>query len=234
MLHRICCCVRMMVMAKVWLLAALSMMAMICRVSAQESPTAVSVQGTRDLEVLGAVGIGVEGGTSLFNWDIVTAGVRFSKVLTGPHGHGRLRGNFEYGFDVMPVFVLLNPQRVYGGGFDPIVARWNFRQRVRSAAYFEVVAGSVFTVSNVPSGDTSSFNFVPKAGAGWQLFASPERSLDLSLQFWHLSNAFIGRENPSLNGLQFVVGYHWFKLRKPKANAVGVMPKRLLFNCVAR
>jgi lipid A 3-O-deacylase len=199
--------------ARILIVVAMMTTVLICQALAQEPLLPVSTQGTRDLEVLGAAGVGVEGATSMFNWDVVLAGIRFGKVLTGPHGDGWLRGTFEYGFDIVPVFVLVHPQQVYGGGFNPIVARWNFRQRRRSAAYFEVAAGGVFTASNVPSGDTSSFNFVPKIGAGWQFFTRPQRSLDVSVQFWHLSNAFIGRENPSLNGLQFAIGYHWFKLR---------------------
>jgi hypothetical protein len=204
-----------MTVARILLLAATIMIGLLSHAGAQAPLTPVSAAGTRDLAVFGSAGIGVKGGTSAFDWYIATAGLRWSKVLTGPHGHGWLRGTFEYGFDIMPVFAVLHPQQVYGGGFDPIAARWNFRPRARSAAYFEIVAGAVFTTSNVPRGDTSSFNFVPKIGAGWQLFTGPRRSLDVSLQFWHLSNAFIGTENPGLNGVQFVIGYHWFKLCRP-------------------
>jgi lipid A 3-O-deacylase len=210
-----------MVIARICLVTAIVTTAFVAQVSAQEPPAPVSVRGTLDLEVLGGAGIAAERLPSTFDWDVAIAGVRLSKVLTGPHGHGWLRGTFEYGVDILPVFVLFHPQQVYGGGFNPIVARWNFRQRARSAAYFEIVAGAVFTTSNVPQGDTSSFNFVPKIGAGWQFFTRPQQSLDMSLQFWHLSNAYMGRENPSLNGLQIVVGYHWFKLRKTIRNRSG-------------
>jgi hypothetical protein len=100
---------------------------------------------------------------------------------------------------------------VYGGGFDPLVLRWNFRRARRLARYAEVVGGAVITTSNVPLGDTSAFNFVAKVILGGQIRIAERQSLDLGVGYWHLSNAFLSSYNPSLNGFHLSLGYHWYK-----------------------
>ena len=172
-----------------------------------ESPTR-----SWDLSVWAAGATGEERLNSFSEAQILTAGVFVGKVMTGEIGTGWRRGSFEYGFDLMPVFVQLNPQRIYGGGFDPIILRWNSSVHAsRAAPYIELGGGAVRTTSNLPVGDTSNFNFIARGGGGIQIFTKHRQSLDIGCRWWHISNANLGGRNPEFNGVQLSLGYHWFK-----------------------
>jgi len=71
----------------------------------------------------------------------------------------------------------------------------------------------VYTNRHIPPGQTSNFNVVPKIGLGWQIFHDRLRSVDVGLNLWHLSNAWTAPRNPSANGIQLTLGYHWFELK---------------------
>jgi hypothetical protein len=73
------------------------------------------------------------------------------------------------------------------------------------------VAGGIFTTDDVPPGKTSTFNFELAVGPGLQIAARERQAVDIGLRFRHYSNAGLGANNPSFNGLQFQLGYHWFK-----------------------
>ena len=89
------------------------------------------------------------------------------KVVTGEVGTSWLRGNLEYGFNLVPIFVTSKTERVYGGGFEPVVVRWiSNHQFGRVAPYIELAGGTLFTTSNLPPGDTSSLNFTARGGGG--------------------------------------------------------------------
>jgi Lipid A 3-O-deacylase (PagL) len=181
-----------------------------------QSPT--QLKGTLDAEVWGGAVVAQHDGSTAFNEDIWMGGARLGRMLTAPHGPGWLRGALEWDWGVVPVFVITNLQTAYGFELDPVIGRWNFRRNGRTAPYFEMAGGVVFTNSNVPPGDTSTFNIVPKFGFGWQIFTRPQRSLDVGLYAWHLSNAWTARRNPSVNGLQLTIGYHWFRLHRSRQN----------------
>jgi hypothetical protein len=137
-------------------------------------------------------------------------------VLTESHGPGWLRGNLEYAFGAFPIFVFTQPQYVYGGGFDAFVFRWNLKGAKRLVPYAEVSGGAVVTTTEVPARNSSYFNFVAKYMMGAQMPVGRRSSLDLSTGFWHLSNANLGTINPSLNGIHFLVGYHWYKWKSSR------------------
>lgn len=177
----------------------------------QDFISPVQAKGTKDVELwTGAVAAQHDGSTT-FNTDIWMAGARFGHVLTGPHGSGWLRGTLQWDFDVIPIFVVTNLQTAYGAEFDPISLRWNFNHKGRTAPYFEMAGGAVLTTAKVPIGDTSKINFVPKVGFGWQFFRHGQRSIDVGIDAWHLSNARTAPRNPSANGILITIGYHWFK-----------------------
>jgi hypothetical protein len=187
----------------------------------QESRPPVNVKGTTDIEVLGGGALGWPYGTVPSNsqrtYDAWLAGARVGKVLTDPHGPGFLRGNFEYSFGVYPVFAFTAPRYVYGGGFDAFELRWNFSGGGRRLApYAELSGGAVVTADDIPVPNTSYFNFVAKYRMGAQMAVGRRSAVDLSVGFWHLSNANLGNHNPSLNGVQLLVGYHWYKPGKRK------------------
>jgi hypothetical protein len=76
-----------------------------------------------------------------------------------------------------------------------------------------MAGGVVLTNSKIPLGDTSKFNVVPKLGFGWQIFRNEQNSIDIGVHAWHLSNAWTATRNPSANGIQVTLGYHWFRTR---------------------
>ena len=58
-----------------------------------------------DIGVWFGGGLSVPGGTS--DTQVLNAGLRLGKVLTGNHGSGFIRGNFEWSADFMPHCPLL-------------------------------------------------------------------------------------------------------------------------------
>jgi hypothetical protein len=179
---------------------------------AQEFLPPTGHNGSWDISVWIAGATGEENRNSLTEAQIWTAGVFIGKVITSEIGSGWRRGSLEYGFDLIPVFVTSRSQTVYGGGFDPLVLRWNSSHHTgRVVPYIELVGGAVLTNSNLPPGDTSSFNFTAKGGGGIQIFTKNRQSLDVGLRWWHISNANLALRNPEFNGVQVRLGYHWFK-----------------------
>lgn len=169
-------------------------------------------KGRWDISPFLAAETGEETTNSFSQAQIWSAGIFFGKVLTAEHGKGWLRGNLEYGFDVVPLFVQTNIQKVYGGAFDPVILRWNSsRHPTRIAPYIELSGGGVATTKNLPPGDTSSFNFMAKGGGGIYVATRKKQALDISCRWSHISNANLGVRNPEFNGIQVSFGYHWFR-----------------------
>lgn len=142
-------------------------------------------------------------------WD---AGLFIGRSVTDEIWHGWLRGRLEYGFNLIPIVVQARPEAIRGGGFEPVVLRWNSSRHLgRFTPYVELGGGVVITNTNLPSGDTSSFNFTAKGGGGVYVVTTNRHSLDIGCRWWHISNANLGMRNPEFNGLQFSVGYHWYR-----------------------
>jgi hypothetical protein len=184
-----------------------------CMSAGQAFRSATQLKGTDDAEIWAGGVAAQHDGTTSFNTDIWMAGARLGRILTAPHGPGWLRGTLQWNFDVIPLFIVSNLQTAYGAEFDPIVGRWNFNHRGQTAPYLELAGGFVYTSAKIPPGQTSHFNVVPKIGFGWQIFTRPQRSIDVGLHAWHLSNAWTASRNPSANGIQLTIGYHWFRLK---------------------
>jgi hypothetical protein len=189
----------------------------------QELLSPTQTKGTHDVELWTGALVAQHDGSTTFNTDVWMAGARFGHVLTTQHASGWLRGTLEWNFDVIPALVFTNLQTTYGAEFDPIVLRWNFTHKGRFApSYFETAGGIAYTISKVPPGDTSRWNVVPKVGVGWQIFRGEQRSIDLEIRAWHLSNAWTAPRNPSSNGILFSIGYHWYRMKNsPAAGRAG-------------
>jgi hypothetical protein len=179
--------------------------------AAQSLPHPMSRNGTWDIGVWIGEAIGREGGGSFAEAQVSMAAFRLGRVIAGPCGRGWIRGTLSYGFDLVPVFVTTGTQTVYGGGFDAIVLQWTMTGTRRLQPFFEAAGGGVFTTSDVPPGDTSTFNFIPKAGGGVYIYTAERRAIALGLRYWHLSNGNLGDTNPAFNGIQLTIGYHWFR-----------------------
>jgi hypothetical protein len=179
---------------------------------AQQNLPPIARNDNWDFEVWIAGATGEETTNSFAQAQVLTAGVFCGKVITGESGHGWRRGRLEYGFDLMPLFVTSGNQNVRGGGFDPVILRWNSSlHTTRVAPYIEVAGGAVATTANLPPGNTSAFNFTAKGGGGIYLFTRNRQSLDIGFGWSHISNANLGVWNPEFNGLRIRLGYHWFK-----------------------
>jgi len=181
-------------------------------VPAQEHPPRLLEKGSWDIGVWIAGATGEENRNSFTEAQIWSAGVFVGKVVTGEVGTSWLRGNLEYGFNLVPIFVTSETERVYGGGFEPVVVRWTSNHQFgRVVPYIELAGGTLFTTSNLPPGDTSSLNFTARGGGGIHMFTKRRRSMDLACRWFHVSNANLGARNPEFNGVQITLGYHWFK-----------------------
>ena len=181
--------------------------------SAAAQEQAPAKNSSWDISVWVAGSTGEENRNSLTEAQVFSGGVFIGRIIASEIGSGRWKGNLEYGFNVIPVLVTSGAaERIYGGGFDPVVLRWSLSHRWRRVMpYIELGGGSVITSRNLPLGDTSSFNFTAKCGGGIQVLRKPQQSLDIGCRWWHISNANLGVRNPEFNGLQFSLGYHWFR-----------------------
>jgi hypothetical protein len=178
---------------------------------AQDLPPAER-RGTLDLGIWVAGETGEENTNSFSESQIWSAGVFAGWVVTGQHLGGWRRGSLEYAFDLMPVFETYGNQRVHGGGFDPVILRWNSGLHTsRLSPYIDLSGGAVITSSNLPPGNTSSFNFMAKGGGGLYWRTRSLQAFDVGLRWSHISNANLGVINTEFNGIQLSLAYHWYK-----------------------
>ena len=190
--------------------------------SGQDFVSPTQMKGTKDAQIWAGFVAAQHDGTTTFNTDVWMGGARFGRILTAEHGPGWLRGTLQWSFGVIPLFVVSNLQTAYGGEIEPVVGRWNFKHKGRVAPYFEMAGGIAFTNSKIPPGDTSNINVVPSFGFGWQVFRHAQRSIDVGVHAWHLSNAWTAPRNPSANGILFTIGYHWYRQKNhPTASHEG-------------
>jgi hypothetical protein len=194
-------------------LAAITLLSIVPLAAPQNTkPEPVTDRRTWDIAVWGGGSTGEENHDDFSEGQILRAGVFVGRTLFRDLGKGWMRGDLEWGFNLAPVFVTFNSQNIYGAGFDPIVARWNFaHKKGRISPYFELVGGGTYTNSELPTGDTSSFNFTATGGGGIYLDTRPSQALDLGCRWLHVSNANLGARNPEFNGIEILLGYHWFK-----------------------
>jgi hypothetical protein len=165
-----------------------------------------------DFSIWAAGETGEENTNSFAEAQIWSAGVFVGRVITDERGESWRRGRMEYGFDVMPVFETFGNQRTHGRGFDPVILRWNSGLHAHHISPYIVLAGgAVSTKSNLPPGNTSTFNFMAKGGGGIYIRTRERQSFDIGFCWSHISNANLGVQNPEFNGLQLSLAYHWFK-----------------------
>jgi lipid A 3-O-deacylase len=166
----------------------------------------------------GAINLGLLGGGGLGlgksdNTQFAYAGGRVGIVLTHDHLPGLLRGNFEWDFDILPMYTVFPPNSaVWGGSIRPLIWKWNFTHGKKIAPYFAAEGGIVFTRDNVPPGDTSQVNFTPGAAFGANFFLRHRRSFFVEGNLGHLSSASLGNHNPGYNvTFLMTAGFSFFK-----------------------
>lgn len=176
-----------------------------------QTPSREDMTRDWDFSVWVAGETGEELTNSFSEAQIMTAGVLVGRNLTKEAGTGWRKGRFEYAINLIPLFRQIQPQSLYGAGFEPLILRWNSSLSWgRARPYLELAGGGVRTNKNLPAGDTSDFNFTARGGGGIQL-GRGRRAVDIGCRWSHISNANLGVKNQEFNGIQVSLGYHWFK-----------------------
>jgi hypothetical protein len=179
---------------------------------AQDYPAQSMTQGTWDLGLFGGTGSGL---LAAKQTHYAIAGFHVGRIMTREHLPGWARGNFEFAGDYMPLWEVFQPgpgHAVYGGNFTPIILQWNFTSNKRFAPFMSLTGGGLVTRSNVPPGNTSTFNFVAGGSLGFRVFVHKRRAINLETRWIHISNANLGTDNPQLvSNFAFTAGYNWYK-----------------------
>lgn len=164
-----------------------------------------------ELALWGGGGLSVPGGTQ--DTHMLNFGLRIGKVLTGDHGPGFLRGNFEWSADVIPVYYIWQPApavNTYAGGFNAVNLTWNFTNSAKTVPYLELGGGVLFSENNVPA-NANTTNFLTHAALGVRFFVRDKHALLFSTRYEHISNAGLAVPNPGINTVQFALGWNWLR-----------------------
>ena len=166
-------------------------------------------KGTLDLNAFVSGGSGV-GGRS--DDKFFYAGGHFGWVLSSDHGGGRFRGNFEWAGDVIPIYVVFQPDyAAKGGSITPVIWRWNFTRGKRIAPYIQAAGGLLVTTRDLPQ-FTYNVNFTPQGGGGVHFFVRDHQAITAEVSAVHISNASLGDHNSGINAsIHFRLGYTWFR-----------------------
>jgi lipid A 3-O-deacylase len=157
------------------------------------------------------------------------AGVQLAKPLSPVMRAGILSGQFEFGGNIMPLWLGFTPaphdqiftyqgqiydEPVGGGTFEglsltPVIFRWNLLTHSRRfQPWFQAAGGLVYTTHKYPPdvlvphgtpGGTSVWNFSPQGGVGTHYFLTSGRSIDVGVNAVHISSASLGDRNPGVN-----------------------------------
>ena len=175
------------------------------------SVTALPI-GTNEWTLAGAAGWG----RPIFGYGTDNAfafpSLSWARVLTRPAGHGALRGQFEWGIEVIPLFGQYHPESALGVGVSPLVWRWHFMPRGPIAPYAELGGGVLWTDVDVPS-DTTRANYTAHVTLAVRLAGAKARGAIIGYRFEHISNGNRADTNPSVNAHTVIVG--WSLFHKP-------------------
>jgi len=159
-------------------------------------------------QVWSSGGHGINGSTQ--DTGVWNLGLRYGLILTSPHGPGVLRGQLEYAFDVVPVWVITQKTNTaYGGSVDPFAFKWILNSPKKVKPYFLIEGGALFTNTKVPEG-TSQINFTTAGGFGAH-FLGEKHNFSAEVRFQHISNAGMTNPNPGINTIQVRIGFGAFR-----------------------
>lgn len=129
----------------------------------------------------------------------------WGQIMLSPRGPSLVRGQLEWGFEIMPLMVMrqTNTTRAFGG--SPIFFRWRMQERRRIAPYTEINGGAIYSNHEIPE-HISRFNFTAQAGAGLLLRVTAGHSLVLGYRLHHISNGGIGPSTRSVNSNMIIAG----------------------------
>lgn len=165
--------------------------------------------GADEWSIAGAAGWGVP----IFGYGIDNAfafpALSWARVLTRPAGHGLLRGQFQWGVEVIPLFTQFTPDRAYGVGVSPLLWRWNFEPRAHASPFAELGGGVLWTNRDLPP-ETTRANYTVHVTLGVRVLGARSRGATIGYRFEHISNGNRANTNPSVNAHAVVVGWSAF------------------------
>jgi hypothetical protein len=200
------------VVLEIILTRVLRIVALLCVLSGLAASRSLAQAGpegaSREWQVWTSGGHGINGITS--DTGIWNLGLRYGLILTSPHGPGFLRGQLEYAFDVVPVWVITQKTNTaYGGSIDPFAFKWILNSPKKVKPYFLIEGGTLFTNTKVPEG-ASQINFTTAGGLGAH-FLGEKHNFAVEVRFQHISNASMTNYNPGINTIQVRLGFGAFR-----------------------
>ncbi len=144
------------------------------------------------------------------NDNLLQVGGRYGWVLTDPIGRGPLRGQLEYAVNFIPLVIpFQSTGPTYGFGLDPITMKWNFQRRHNVIPYAELSAGGIAVLERVPPLG-SHWDFTASGGFGAQIIRG-RYFWSIDARFYHVSDAGIIANDPSLGTIEVRVGFGLFR-----------------------
>ncbi|HUQ89764.1 MAG TPA: acyloxyacyl hydrolase [Vicinamibacterales bacterium] len=132
--------------------------------------------------------------------------IGWSKELTREITLIGIRGRFAWGVEAMPLFAQLEPSRIYGVGFAPVIWRWNFPPKRTWSAFAELSMGGLLTNEPIPE-ETSRGNFSAHWGGGVRLRSRHANGILIAYRFQHFSNGNQLASNPGVNSHVILAGW---------------------------
>ncbi|WP_162538158.1 acyloxyacyl hydrolase [Granulicella sp. WH15] len=97
----------------------------------------------------------------------------------------------------------------YMGGASPAGFRVNFAPKKKVQPLIDSHLGFLVSNRDIPVNNSSSFNFTFEFGAGVELFENHNRSLAIEYRLHHLSNAYLGYDNPGVDSQALAVTFRF-------------------------
>jgi hypothetical protein len=166
-------------------------------------------KGTTVLGLKVGYGVAHEIAYSSPNHQFIELGGRIGRVLTHPRGPGFLKGNLEFTFEALPIFLHYDDEMDYGASFT-LLLRQYFAPGSRWRPFFTFGAGALVSTQQVPDG-TSRLNFTPQAGFGLAMAHSHRTVVTVEYRYHHISNADTAEPNPGINSSSFHFGVSLFR-----------------------
>jgi lipid A 3-O-deacylase len=138
--------------------------------------------------------------------------VRFNRVFNDPRPDRRLKGSFEWVFELDTLPVVNGPASIVIGG--SALLRYNFGtyKHKRLVPYCQIGGGGMYTDAFLYRRGVLStgFEFIINAGGGCNYFLTDHLALTLEWSYFHFSNSGIVLPNIGVNEVGALVGLTYF------------------------
>jgi len=102
----------------------------------------------------------------------------------------------------------------YLGGLSPVGFRINARPRYRVQPFIDSHLGFLVSPRDVPVNLSSRMNFTFEFGAGVEMYRRAGQSVAVEYRLHHLSNAYMGYDNPGVDNQIIKLTYSFGRLRR--------------------